>query len=179
MDTTSARDAEAVTLRCNDMDEYVKKKNIINELMEEKKDKSLFYDSNCSLKEALAYDDGLCNLAKMVFDMDAEEVVPKAAYDQVRWERDVCLEQLHSIGKELGEKMDDVREVRRGIWETVMMSEATGWDLTLTGGRDAICEYRCSVCKKPAKVDEFGEVILSNFCPECGADLRGVEDDQT
>lgn len=30
---------------------------------------------------------------------------------QIRWERDVAIEQLHQIGKEFGEKMDDVHKV--------------------------------------------------------------------
>lgn len=32
-------------------------------------------------------------------------------YKQIKWERDIAIEQLHDIGKELGEKMDDVRKV--------------------------------------------------------------------
>lgn len=30
-------------------------------------------------------------------------------------------------------------------------------------------EYFCSVCGKRAEVDLYGEWILSNFCPSCGA----------
>lgn len=36
---------------------------------------------------------------------------------------------------------------------------------------------RCSCCQVEAKVDNEDNYILSNFCPECGADLREVNID--
>lgn len=39
----------------------------------------------------------------------------KSAYDQVRWERDVAIEQLSEIGKSLGEKMDDIKAQQQEI----------------------------------------------------------------
>ena len=63
----------------------------------------------------------------------------------------------------------DVQPVKRGFWKALMMSEETGWDLSLTGGHDTVCEYVCSVCGKPNIVDEFGDSYLPNFCPYCGA----------
>ena len=38
-----------------------------------------------------------------------EAAVALEACSQIAWERDVAIEQLHSIGKELGEQMDDVK----------------------------------------------------------------------
>ena len=67
----------------------------------------------------------------------------------------------------------DVKPVKRGFWKALMMSEETGWDLSLTGGHDAVCEYVCSVCGKPNIVDEFGDSYLPNFCPNCGAKMDG------
>lgn len=40
------------------------------------------------------------------------DVVSKAAYDQVAWERHLAEVQLKSIGKSIGEKMDDVVPVK-------------------------------------------------------------------
>ena len=48
-----------------------------------------------------------------VADLRIADVVSKAAYDQVAWERNLAEEQLKSIGKSLGEKMDDVQPVVR------------------------------------------------------------------
>lgn len=68
----------------------------------------------------------------------------------------------------------DVQEVKSGCWSPIMMSEATGWDLSLTGGHDEVCEYQCSVCGKSNILDEFGEVFLPPYCPWCGAKLKDV-----
>lgn len=65
----------------------------------------------------------------------------------------------------------DVQPVRRGEWKATMMSEATGWDLSLTGGRDKVCEYYCSVCGQANILDEFGRFFLPAFCPNCGAKM--------
>lgn len=65
----------------------------------------------------------------------------------------------------------DVQPVKRGFWKALMMSEETGWDLSLTCGHDAVCEYVCSVCGKPAIIDEFGAVFLPDYCPNCGAKM--------
>lgn len=40
------------------------------------------------------------------------DAVPESAFKQIKWERDVAIEQLNSIGKSLGEKMDDIEPVR-------------------------------------------------------------------
>lgn len=34
-------------------------------------------------------------------------------------------------------------------------------------------EYFCSICGKRAEVDLYGEWILSNYCPNCGARMKG------
>lgn len=34
-------------------------------------------------------------------------------------------------------------------------------------------EYFCSICGKRAEVDLYGEWILSNYCPSCGAKMKG------
>ena len=35
--------------------------------------------------------------------------------------------------------------------------------------------YRCSICKE-RNLFKNGNNVLSNYCPNCGADMRGVED---
>lgn len=69
-------------------------------------------------------------------------------------------------------KLREKPQREKGYWKAIMMSEATGWDCSLTGGRDEVFEHRCSKCGNAARLDEFGYEILSNFCPDCGEDLR-------
>lgn len=38
-------------------------------------------------------------------------------------------------------------------------------------------EYYCNQCGNRAEVDLYGEWILSDFCPHCGADMREREDE--
>ena len=71
----------------------------------------------------------------------------------------------------------DVQPVKRGHWKDIMMSEATGWDLSLTGGRDAVCETVCSVCGNCCAFGGDGDLYLSPFCPNCGA--RMIKDGDT
>lgn len=37
--------------------------------------------------------------------------------------------------------------------------------------------FSCSECKKEAEINPWGFYILSDFCPNCGADMRGKKDD--
>lgn len=67
----------------------------------------------------------------------------------------------------------DVQPLKRGYWKNIMMSEATGWDLSLTGGRDEVCETVCSVCGDCCAFGGDGDLYLSNYCPKCGARMDG------
>ena len=55
----------------------------------------------------------------------------------------------------------DYRKAKRGEW---VKSQIPGE------------KYNCSVCGGAAwYYDAFGDVCKSNFCPNCGADMRGGE----
>ena len=64
------------------------------------------------------------------------------------------------------------REDRKGVW------------VDRYGGKYANPRYDCSKCKTPSlykiEIDVLGnDKILqapTNFCPNCGADMRGAED---
>ncbi len=88
------------------------------------------------------------------------EAVPKSYADQIRWERDIAVEQLNEIGCQFGQKMDEVKKklgVAHGEW--------------IVGSKP-----RCSVCGKSALREYDREAWLSyvpsDFCPHCGADMR-------
>lgn len=40
-------------------------------------------------------------------------------------------------------------------------------------------DWKCSECGRQANVNEWFMYDLTDFCPNCGADMRGVEDEQT
>jgi len=40
-----------------------------------------------------------------------------------------------------------------------------------------IAYHYCSNCKSQTRVDEFGEEMLTDFCPNCGARMKGADDE--
>lgn len=102
----------------------------------------------------------------------AADVVSRAAFDQVMWERDVAIQQLREdYGVGLGEKKAaDVVERKRGAW--IWDGNAMDWGL---GG------WVCSECHAkndniPAKPDVFPSAWQgSHFCPNCGCQMVGDE----
>ena len=90
-----------------------------------------------------------------VADLRIADVVSKAAYDQVAWERNLAEGQLKSIGKSLGEKMDDVQPVKHGRW--VFNKPPDDWIMSL---------YACDQC---GHVEEG----KPNYCPNCGSKMDG------
>lgn len=107
-----------------------------------------------------------------VEDVPAADVVSKAAYDQVAWERHLAEVQLKSIGKSLGEKMDDVQPVVHGRW----IKARGSW---CTPGGDPVWE--CSECGKGMHVygiehGTYGSDVADGqwvACPNCGARMDG------
>ena len=59
----------------------------------------------------------LCRCENIVNEQPTVQAVPKSYADQIRWERDVAIEQLAEIGVGFGRKMDEVK----------MQLEASQW----------------------------------------------------
>lgn len=55
---------------------------------------------------------GFGQLCEMLDRQPTLEAIPKGAYEQVKWERDMAVQQLNDYGVQLGEKADCVRVVR-------------------------------------------------------------------
>lgn len=91
----------------------------------------------------------------------AADVVPKPAFDQVIWERDVAIAQLREdYGVGLGEKKAaDVVEVKHGRWETEIDYDEFWGDLDY---------YKCSLCGHRELRD-----AQTPYCPNCGARMDG------
>lgn len=79
--------------------------------------------------------------------------------DQVRWERDVAIEQLNSYGVQLGEKAE-LKRVRHGEWVDRMCRD---WRCSECGGE--ICKFR--------HVDGYTRDDKPKYCPDCGARMDG------
>lgn len=61
-----------------------------------------------------------------------------------------------------GEPFCEMEDRRHGKW-TLKMNERFYWK-------------ECSMCgHKPPRSDEYGTYIESNYCPNCGADMRGED----
>ena len=59
----------------------------------------------------------------------------------------------------------------KGYWHPIDTCSIVGGEASLY---ERPIEYHyCSVCGRMAHLDEFGKEILSDYCPDCGADLRG------
>ena len=88
-------------------------------------------------------------------DFPTADVVSRGVLEQVMWERDLAVSQLAEIGKGVGEKMDDVAEVKRGRW---LMKEYPDDD------------YTCSVCEKITRR------YRTPYCGWCGSKMDGEEE---
>ena len=69
----------------------------------------------------------------------------------------------------------DVRPVVRGMWLTqeYMYGTEDQEDCWIERKAEEGDTAYCSICRKTAGIDEAEDYFLSNFCPNCGADMRG------
>lgn len=135
--------------RKDDMKEYVEREMVCNDCANQK----------------ICVDKSRCPVGRA----SAADVVSRAAFDQVMWERDVAIQQLREdYGVGLGEKKAaDVVESKRGHWIDTGMSNSTGPII------------QCSACKKFINPSESAIELgrqkkEPDFCEKCGADMRGI-----
>ena len=125
-----------------------------NELLEDIE----YYISHTNDEDAEHYAYKTCK--RIIENMPAADVVSRGVLDQIRWERDVAIEQLAEYGICFGEKKRYLAKVRHGKW----IKHRDEYD----------CEYiECSVCGEnfypPENAFEFD--ILPKYCQECGAKM--------
>ena len=69
-------------------------------------------------------------------------------------------------------------ERKKGKWIPVDSFSAFGGDeATWMAHGNPTAFYYCSECKEQAYTGEDGEPLLTDFCPNCGADMRGEQDE--
>ena len=70
--------------------------------------------------------------------------------------------------------MPTIEEQKEGEWIPVDSYSAFGGDeATWEVHGNPTAYHYCSECKEDANVNEFGEELLTNFCPNCGARMKG------
>ena len=68
------------------------------------------------------------------------------------------------------------RELNKGIWQEITEGDCSGYDPTLAGYDDPVVGYVCSCCIDGYEKEVMGDTLF-NFCSNCGADMRGEEDE--
>ena len=68
-------------------------------------------------------------------------------------------------------------ERKKGRWIPVDSYSAFGGDeATWMAHGNPVAFYYCSECKEQAYAGEDGESLLTDYCPNCGADMRDEQD---
>ena len=108
--------------------------------------------NSCSITDCEYYhEDTFCKMYDLL--RDAADAI--AALAQIRWERDMAMEQLEENGISFGAKP------KHGGW-IKKQDDCSWW-------------YECSNCGERPLYTGFCDVSLSAFCPSCGAKM-GVQE---
>lgn len=91
---------------------------------------------------ALGEKDGL----RLAWIEKAINSAPSVSIEQIKWERDTAIQQLHELGYDLGQKP------KKGKWIRTRTMTHDG-------------ELYCSECEQ----EHPEQKIIWNFCPNCGA----------
>jgi hypothetical protein len=105
-------------------------------------------------------DSGLNLGAGDYVDIEALKVAATVlgAFEQIKWERDVAIEQLNELGLSLGQKVDDVKEVIEKQ-ESKIVAYQNG-------------SYVCPTCGEPT----FPLAIYKgDYCLKCGQHIKWRE----
>lgn len=105
------------------------------------------------------YADGWNSAIEIIETAPAADVVSRGVLEQVKWERDMAMQQLEEHGIPFGAKADVV-EVRHGEW-----IESTHWGEWY---------YDCPFCDDGFATRGRCETP-PNFCSNCGAKLTGAK----
>ena len=111
----------------------------------------------------------LCQMYLSYFSTEEKQALTTAIeslqklsiYEQIKWERDVALEQLESIGVGLGRKMDDVKEAMEKQIPKKPDIEGDGYD---PDGNLVYDTWICPNCEEHYEID----YDYYDYCPKCG-----------
>ena len=84
--------------------------------------------------------------------------ISRGVFEQVRWEKNIAMQQLEELGVPFGAKVElYAKPITNALWFDV-------------GGR-----VICNNCGCHPLYDYFGRTTLSSFCPYCGAKMSKEE----
>lgn len=87
---------------------------------------------------------------------------------------DMALDQAEDAIKQLPPVQS---ERKRGKWIPVDSYSAFGGDeTTWMAHGNPVAFYYCSECKQQTYAGEDGESLITDYCPNCGVDMRGEQD---
>ena len=78
---------------------------------------------------------------------------------------------------EIIDKQPTIEPRMKGRWYEITESDCSGYYPVLAGYEDPVVGYVCSCCGYGEEKEVMGETLW-NFCPNCGADMRGGQNDQ-
>lgn len=146
------------------MAEYIDRDKILFELFEAYDSIDPRFLRGRAIREAIAL------IKKEINTMPTADVIPKGAYDQVLWERDIAVRQLREdYGVDLGEKKHaDVAPVKHGKW----VWNPNGMDWGLGAWECSECACRNNNLGMNSKMNPL-MFSGSKYCPNCGAKMDG------
>ena len=122
-----------------------------------------------------------------------KDAVSRGVLEQVMWERDIAIEQLHELGYELGQKIEPCEDAvsRRKAIHVISACDGKSAQIealeqlpsvTQKSGEWIELPKALNPNENPCKCSECGHILSfmncypkSNYCPNCGADMRGAE----
>ena len=97
--------------------------------------------------------------------LECDDTVSRGVFDQVRWERDIAIEQLHELGYELGQKIEPCDAISRQAvmdcfkkWQPYMATRL--WDFEQELSKLPTVTQKCEKCA----MNGSG----SKYCDNCG-----------
>lgn len=104
--------------------------------------------------------------------IDADALLERAipiGWSTPLWVSDIAIKDAPTL---------DVIERKKGKWLPVDSFSAFGGDESMWMAHgNPVAFYYCSNCKEHAYAGEDGYSLITNFCPNCGADMRGDKQD--
>lgn len=107
--------------------------------------------------------------------------VLSSVHEQVQWERDIAIDQLHSYGVEFGEKAE-IQRVRHGKWLLKAYKEPVNYRWNVKAECSECCDDEKEIwagffpnvpdcIARDVAIQYAEEVKMSNYCPNCGAKM--------